>query len=96
MQFLDDGHVEIDNNIVERTIRSIAVGRRNWLFARSRAGGERAAAIYSITETCKTNDVNPQRYISDVIAKIPGNWQTSRCEELMPLNWKPGAEEQDA
>ena len=68
--FLDDGRLEIDNNIAERAMRSIAVGRRNWLFAGSKIGGERAAAIYSVIETCKLNGINPQAYIADVIAKI--------------------------
>lgn len=59
-RFLDDGRVEIDNNIAERAMRSIAIGRKNWLFAGSKAGGERAAAIYTVIETCKLNGVEPQ------------------------------------
>lgn len=86
-RFLDDGHAEIANNIAERAIRSIAIGRKNWLFAGSKAGGERAAAIYSVIETCKLNDVEPQAYIADVIARIASNWPASRWDELMPWNW---------
>ena len=86
--FLDDGRLEIDNNIAERAMRSIAVGRRNWLFAGSKIGGERAAAIYSVIETCKLNGINPQAYIADVIAKIAANWPASLWDELMPSNWK--------
>lgn len=96
VRFLDDGRLEIDNNIAERAIRSIAVGRRNWLFAGSKVGGERAAAIYSVIETCKANGVDPQSYIADVTAKIAGNWPASRWDELMPWNWKADADPQVA
>src|SRR3546814_7037209 len=59
-RYLDEGIAEIDNNIAERAIRSIAIGRKNWLFAGSKAGGERAAAIYSVIETAKLNGVEPR------------------------------------
>jgi transposase len=59
-RFLDHGEVELDNGIAERALRGVAVGRRNWLFAGSKAGGERAAAIYSVIETCKASGVEPQ------------------------------------
>lgn len=88
-RFLDDGRLEIDNNIAERAMRSIAIGRKNWLFAGSKAGGERAAAIYTIIETCKLNGVEPQAYIADVIAKVAGDWPASRWDELLPWNWQP-------
>ena len=87
-RFLDNGSLEIDNNIAERSLRSIAIGRKNWLFAGSKIGGERAAAIYSVIETCKMNNVEPQAYIADVIAKIAGDWPAARWDELMPWNWK--------
>jgi len=87
-RFLNDGRLEIDNNIAERAIRSIAVGRRNWLFAGSPAGGTRAAAIYTVIETCKANGVDPQTYIANVTARIAGNWPAARWDELMPWNWK--------
>lgn len=86
-RFLDEGSAEIDNNIAERSLRSIAVGRKNWLFAGSKAGGERAAAIYSVIETCKLNGIEPQAYIADVIEKIAADWPASRWDELMPWNW---------
>ena len=79
----------MDNNIAERAMRPVAVGRKNWLFAGSKAGGERAAAIYSVIETCKLNSVEPQAYIADVMEKIAGDWPASRWDELMPWNWKP-------
>lgn len=78
---------EIDNNIAERAIRAIAIGRKNWLFAGSKAGGERAAAIYSVIETAKLNGLEPQAYIADVIEKIASGWPASRWDELMPWNW---------
>lgn len=96
LRFLDDGRLEIDNNIAERAIRSIAIGRRNWLFAGSKVGGERAAAIYSVIETCKANRVDPQAYIANVTAKIAEDWPASRWDELMPWNWKAGANQQVA
>ena len=65
-RFLDDGRLEIDNNIAERALRGIAVGRRNWLFAGSRAGGERAAAIYTVIQTCKANGVDPHAYMGSL------------------------------
>ncbi len=86
-RFLDDGRLEIDNNIAERALRGVAIGRRNWLFAGSRVGGERAAAIYTVIQTCKANDVDPQAYIADVIAKIASDWPASRWDELLPWNW---------
>ncbi len=88
-RFLGDGRLEIDNNIAERALRGVAVGRRNWLFAGSRAGGERAAAIYTVIQTCKANGVDPQAYIADVIARVAGDWPASRWDELMPWNWSP-------
>jgi transposase len=95
-RFLDDGRLEIDNNIAERALRSVAVGRRNWLFAGSRAGGERAAAIYTVIQTCKVNHINPQAYIADVIAKIASDWPANRWGELMPWNWAPLVEQPTA
>jgi hypothetical protein len=59
------------------------------LFAGSKAGGDRAAAIYSVIETVKLNGLEPQAYIVDVIARIAGNWRDARWDELMPWNWRP-------
>uniref|UniRef100_UPI00135F8A00 IS66 family transposase n=1 Tax=Escherichia coli TaxID=562 RepID=UPI00135F8A00 len=86
-RYLDEGTAEIDNNIAERAMRSVAIGRKNWLFAGSRAGGERAAAIYSVIETAKLNNIEPQAYIGDVMGKIASGWPASRWDELMPWNW---------
>lgn len=86
-RFLDEGVAEIDNNIAERAMRPIAIGRKNWLFAGSKAGGERAAAIHSVIEIAKLNGLEPQAYIADVIEKIASGWPASRWDELMPWNW---------
>jgi hypothetical protein len=91
-RFLDEGGAEIDNNIAERVMRSVAIGRKNWLFAGSKAGGERAAALYSVIETCKLNGIEPEAYIADVIEKIASDWPASRWDELMPWNWRPNCE----
>ena len=92
-RFLDDGQLEIDNNIAKRALRGVAVGRRNWLFAGSRAGGERAAAVYTVIQTCKANGVDPQGYITDVIARVADDWPASRWDELMPWNWVSAADQ---
>lgn len=73
----------------ERSLRSVAIGRKNWLFAGSKIGGERAAAIYAVIKTCKMNGVEPQAYIADVITKIANDWPAARWHELMPWNWQP-------
>ena len=88
-RYIDEGVAEIDNNIAERAIRPVAIGRKNWIFAGSKAGGERAAAIYSVIETAKLNSIEPQAYIADVIEKIAGDWPATRWDELMPWNWQP-------
>ena len=90
-RYLDDGRAEIDNNIAERAIRAIAIGRKNWLFAGSKAGGERAAQLYTVIETAKLNGLEPQTYIADVIEKIAQGWPASRWDELMPWNWTADA-----
>jgi transposase len=90
-RFLGDGRLEIDNNIAERALRSVALGRKNWLFAGSNAGGERAATLYTIIETAKLNGIDPQTYIANVAEKIASDWPASRWDELMPWNWQPPA-----
>ncbi len=73
--FLDDGRLEIDNNIAERASRGVAVGRRSWLFAGSKTGGKRAAAIYTVIQTCRANGVEPHTYVAEVTGKIAADWQ---------------------
>ena len=71
MRYVDHGEVEIDNNLLENSIRPIAVGRKNYLFAGSEGGAEAAANIYSITETCRRLGIDPYAYLCDVFAKLP-------------------------
>ena len=82
------GRIALRAPSAERTMRCGALGRKNWLFAGSKAGGERASAIYTVIETAKLNGLEPQAYIADVIAKIAGGWPASRWDELMPWNWQ--------
>ena len=83
-RFLDDGRIEIDSNVVECTIRPIALNRKNALFAGSDGGGEHWAAIASLIETCKLNGVDPHAYLNDVITKIVNGHPNSRVDELLP------------
>ena len=83
-RFVDDGKLEIDNNAAERSIRPLALGRKNYLFAGSDAGGERAAAIYSLIETAKLNDIDPEAYLRDVIDRIADH-SINRIAELLAV-----------
>jgi transposase len=83
-RFLDDGCIEIDSNVVERSIRPIALNRKNALFAGSDGGGEHWAVIASLIETCKLNAVDPLLYLRDVITKIVNGHPNSRIDELLP------------
>ncbi|MGB7589587.1 MAG: IS66 family transposase [Solirubrobacterales bacterium] len=83
-RFLADARLEIDNNIAENAMRGIALGRKNYLFAGSDTGGERAAAIYTIVQTAKLNGVNPEAYLRDTLTKIAEGHPINRINELMP------------
>ena len=87
VRFLDDGRLCMTNNAAERALRCIAVGRHNWTFAGSDAGGRRAAAIYTLIETAKLNDVDPQAWLTDVLARLHDH-PAKRITELLPWNWK--------
>ena len=84
---LDDGRICLSNNAAERSLRGIALGRRAWLFAGSDRGGQRAAAMYSLMVTAKMNDVDPQAWLADVLARIADH-PASRIDELLPWDWK--------
>jgi transposase len=86
-RFLDDGRIELDTNIVERSIRPIVLNRKNALFAGHDLGAENWACIASLIETCKLNDVDPQVYFTDVLTKLVNLWPASRIDELMPWAW---------
>ena len=87
-RFLADGRLCLSNNAAERALRGIAVGRNNWTFAGSDEGGRRAAAIYTLIETAKLNDVDPQAWLADVLARLPDH-PAKRINELLPWNWRP-------
>ena len=86
--FLADGRVAIDNNVAERAMRPIGIGRKNWLFAGSDAGGETLAKAMTIIETAKLSGLDPQAYLADVLARI-NDHKNNRLHELLPWNWKP-------
>lgn len=89
LRYVDDGRIEIDNNAAERALRTVALGRKNYLFAGSDAGGERAAAIYSLIGTAKLNDIDPVAYLRDVLTRIADH-PINRIDELLP--WKLASE----
>ena len=88
--FLDDGRVCLSNNAAERALRGIALGRRSWMFCGSDRGGHRAAAMYSLIVTAKMNNVDPQAWLADVLARIAAH-PAHRLDELLPWNWAPKA-----
>ena len=85
LRFVDDGCIEMDNNAAERSLRGVALGRKNYLFAGSDAGGERAAAIYSLIGSAKLNGLDPEAYLRDVLTRIADH-PISRIEQLLPWN----------
>jgi hypothetical protein len=90
-RFLDDGRICLSNNAAGRALRGIALGRKSWLFAGSDRGGQRAAAMYSLIVTAKMNDVDPQAWLADVLARI-AEQPLRNLDQLLPKNWKPIAE----
>ncbi|MBI3678275.1 MAG: IS66 family transposase [Proteobacteria bacterium] len=86
-RFLDDGRLCMSNNAAEREIRAVAVGRHNWTFAGSDDGGNRAAAMYTLVNSAKLNDVDPQAWLADLLTRLPDH-PARRINELLPWNWK--------
>src|SRR5258708_9164891 len=86
-RFLDDGRICLSNNAAERALRGIAIGRRAWLFAGSDRGGERAAAMFTLIETAKLNDVDPQAWRTAVLRRIADH-PASKLDELLPCTCK--------
>ena len=85
-RFLSDGRICLTNNAAERALRGIAIGRKNWLFAGSDRGGERAAAMYTLIATAKLNNIDPQAWLADVLRRIADH-PARRLNELLPWNW---------
>jgi DMSO reductase anchor subunit len=86
-RFLDDGRICITNNAAERALRGIALGRKSWLFAGSDRGGERAAVMLTLIQTAKLNDIDPQAWLADVLARLPDH-PAKRIHELLPWDWR--------
>jgi transposase len=86
-RFLDDGRICLTNNAAERALRGIALGRKSWLFAGSDRGGERAAVMYTLIQTARLNDVDPQAWLANVFARI-NDHAIHRLDQLLPWNWK--------
>ena len=87
-RYIDDGRIEIDNNAAERAIRALVLGRRNYLFAGSDAGGETAARLYSLVGSCRLNGIDPHVYLRHVLERIASH-PINRIEELLP--WRVAA-----
>ena len=83
---LDHGILELDNNTAERSMRGIAIGRKNWLFMGSEGGGKSAAIAYTLIETAKLNGVDPQAWLTDILGRISGH-KITRLDELMPWRY---------
>ena len=87
-RFLEDGRICLTNNAAERSLRGVALGRKSWLFAGSERGGDRAAFVYTLIVTAKMNDIDPQAWLADVLARIAGH-PASQLDDLLPWNWRP-------
>ena len=94
-RFLDDGRICVSNNAAEREIRPVAMGRKNWTFAGSDEGGYRAAAVYTLIQTAKLNDVDPQAWLADVLARLHDH-PAKRIADLLPWNWQRNRQQKAA
>ena len=90
--YLDDGRIEIDNNLVENAIRPTAIGKRNWLFIGEAEAGNRSAILYTIVECCRRRGLNPAAYLRDILTRLPyaTNWQ---IKDLTPEAWTQSLEQ---
>jgi transposase len=87
VRYMEDGQFEIDNNLIENTIRPVALGRKNYLFAGSHEAAQRTAVIYSFLGCCKRNQVNPMEWLLDILTRMPEH-KANRLHELLPHNWQ--------
>ena len=84
--YLDEGHVEIDNNLVENAIRPTALGKKNWLFIGADTAGDRSAVLYTVLESCRRRGLDPYAYLKDVLTRLP-NLTHRQIPEITPANW---------
>ena len=87
IRFLNDGRIDLDSNIVERSMRPQALTRKNALFAGHDDGAESWAMLASLIETCKLAGIDPQAYLADVLTKLVNLWSNNRLDELLPWAW---------
>ena len=87
-RFIDDGRICLTNNAAERALRGFALGRKSWLFAGSERGAERTAFMLTLIVTAKLNDIDPQAWLADVLARI-ADTPNARLDELLPWTWSP-------
>ena len=85
--YLDNGILELDNNAAERGMRAIALGRKNYLFVGSEAGGKAAAIAYTLIETEKLNAIDPSAWLADTLARIP-DYKITKVDDLLPWKWR--------
>jgi hypothetical protein len=84
--YLDDGRVEIDNNLVENAIRPTAIGKKNWLFVGEAGAGERSAIIYTVIESCRRRGLDPYAYLREVLTRLP-HMTNRQVPEVTPEAW---------
>jgi transposase len=94
-RFLGDGRICLTNNAAERALRGIALGRKSWLFCGSDRGGQRTAVMYSLIVTAKMNDIDPQAWLADILARIADH-PANRLDELLPWHWRTTTDARDA
>lgn len=87
VRYTEDGRLEIDNNRAERAIRPLTTGRKNWMFLGSPRGGQAAATVFSLIQTCKELGINPEAYLKDVLTRLPTTKQKD-IDDLLPHNWR--------
>jgi transposase len=85
----NNGILELDNNTVERAVKPVAIGRKNWMFAGSERGGKARAIAFTLIETTNLNDVDPQAWLTDVLGRIADH-KINRIDELLPWNYLDG------
>ena len=92
--YIHHGQVEIDNNGIERDVRPLAVGRKNWLFIGSPEAGQRSAVIYSLLISARHHGADPEAYLRDLIERLPGcGSDEASLRQLLPENWAAGQEQ---